>query len=84
MARRSARASGDQTTLNRLFNLIQDALRQRDPKLSRQTPTYRDFRPGDIRHSVADIRKARELLGYEPGVSVSEGLEQALDWYRSQ
>lgn len=45
-------------------------------------PEYAPERPGDIRHSQADISKARELLGYEPVVSFSEGLWRAVEWYR--
>ncbi len=41
-------------------------------------------RPGDIRHSVADIRRARALLGYRPQVTLKEGLAGTLAWYRQQ
>jgi UDP-N-acetylglucosamine 4-epimerase len=44
-------------------------------------PIYRDFRPGDVRHSLADIGKAKRLLGYEPKFSVRDGLDQAAEWY---
>lgn len=46
-------------------------------------PEFAPWRPGDVRHSQADITKARELLGYEPLVSIEEGLEQTIEWYRS-
>ena len=42
---------------------------------------YRDFRPGDVRHSLADIRKAKSMLGYAPSHKVSEGIEIAMKWY---
>jgi UDP-N-acetylglucosamine 4-epimerase len=42
---------------------------------------YRDFRPGDVRHSLADITRARNLLGYEPTHNVRQGLDQAAAWY---
>ena len=45
-------------------------------------PTYRDFRPGDIMHSHADITKAETLLGYHPTHKIEEGLDAALEWYR--
>jgi nucleoside-diphosphate-sugar epimerase len=45
-------------------------------------PVYAEPRPGDIRHSQADISRARALLGYEPHVSFEEGLRRTLDWYR--
>jgi dTDP-D-glucose 4,6-dehydratase len=42
---------------------------------------YRDFRPGDVRYSRADIGKAARLLGFRPTHRIGEGLEEALDWY---
>ena len=44
-------------------------------------PAYRDFRAGDVRHSLADITRARTLLGYEPEYDVRQGLRLAGDWY---
>lgn len=46
------------------------------------SPTYAPPRPGDIKHSLADVRLARELLGFEPSVSFQEGIRRAIDWYR--
>jgi UDP-N-acetylglucosamine 4-epimerase len=74
-------AVGERTTLNELFRLLQDGLRRRDPSMPEQSPIYRDFRPGDVRHSLADIGKARRLLGYEPAHRTAEGLDLAMDWY---
>jgi UDP-N-acetylglucosamine 4-epimerase len=76
-------ALGDRTTLNELFAFVESALRAKDPSLPKQNAVYRDFRSGDIRHSLADISKARRLLGYEPTRRIREGLELAMDWYRS-
>ena len=42
---------------------------------------YRPFRPGDVRHSLADISRARELLGYRPTHSLASGLGESLSWY---
>jgi UDP-N-acetylglucosamine 4-epimerase len=42
---------------------------------------YRDFRPGDVRHSLADISKAESLIGYKPSYSVRDGLDEATQWY---
>jgi UDP-N-acetylglucosamine 4-epimerase len=75
-------ALGQRTTLNELFHFLQDSLRAKDPALPEQKPVYRDFRPGDVRHSLADIGKARRLLGFAPGHSIQAGLELAMDWYR--
>ncbi|MCK9295318.1 MAG: NAD-dependent epimerase/dehydratase family protein [Desulfobulbaceae bacterium] len=74
-------AFGERTTLNELFSFIQQRVRTFLPEIKAITPTYRDFRPGDVRHSLADISKARTLLGYEPTHSVKEGLDQAAEWY---
>lgn len=74
-------AVGERTTLNELFQLLQTGLRRRDPALPEQQPVYQEFRAGDVRHSLADIRKAQSLLGYAPGLRVRDGLELALEWY---
>ncbi|MDA0812430.1 MAG: NAD-dependent epimerase/dehydratase family protein [Verrucomicrobia bacterium] len=76
-------AVGDRTTLNELFRSILDGLRKIDPSIPNQEPLYADFRPGDVRHSLADISKATELLGYEPTHSVDDGLALALEWYKA-
>ena len=73
--------AGQQTTLNQLFQSIQQLLRRREPSLPEQIPAYRDFRAGDVRHSLADTRKAGQLLGYMPVQGVEAGLELAMEWY---
>lgn len=75
-------ALGRRTTLNGLFAMLQSALRRFEPGLPERKPSYRDFRPGDVRHSVADITKARRLLGYEPTHQIDQGLDLAMGWYR--
>jgi UDP-N-acetylglucosamine 4-epimerase len=75
-------ALGNKTTLNGLFRLLQNTLKKYQPSFPDQKPIYRAFRPGDIRHSVADITKAKRLLGYAPAYGVRQGLELAMDWYR--
>ena len=77
-------AVGEQTTLNRLFEILCNLLGRRDAPGGTQKPIYREFRPGDVRHSLADISKARRLLGYSPTVSVEHGLELVVDWYRQK
>jgi UDP-N-acetylglucosamine 4-epimerase len=74
-------AVGERTTLNELFQLLQAGLRQRDPSLPEQQPHYGPERAGDVRHSHANISKARQLLGYEPTLRVAEGLDRTLAWY---
>jgi len=68
-------ALGSRTTLNELFQMIHDDVTRQGGKPSQNTPHHRDFRPGDIRHSHADISKARKLLSYVPSRSVKDGLE---------
>ena len=75
-------AVGDRTTLNQLFEAIQSALKDNGINYT-QAPTYRDFREGDVRHSQADISKARDLLDYEPSHRINEGIAEAMPWYAS-
>jgi len=77
-------AVGQRTTLSELLKLLKGALQAHDPAVLDQKPIYRDFRPGDVRHSLADINKARRLLGFEPEYSIETGLQMAMDWYRAQ
>jgi UDP-N-acetylglucosamine 4-epimerase len=74
-------AVGERTTLNDLFKLLQDGLRKLNHALPEQQPRYADFRAGDVRHSHADISKARKLLGYDPALRVGDGLNLAMAWY---
>lgn len=74
-------AVGDQTSLNQLYLFLRDNLAKYFPYLSEAKPIYRDFRSGDVRHSLADIRKANKLLGYEPTHRVGDGLREAMVWY---
>lgn len=74
-------AVGERTTLNQLFDEIGTALSALQIKVECR-PTYRDFRAGDVRHSQADISKARELIGYSPSHTVRQGLAAAMPWYR--
>ena len=74
-------AVGRRTTLDELFALLRDRLAARHPRLSGLKPVYGAFRSGDVMHSLADIGKARRLLGYEPTHSIEQGLDESLDWY---
>ena len=76
-------ALNDRTSLNQLHDMIQRELMKIDPSLEKVEPTYRDFRAGDVRHSQADITKAREMLGYEPTHRIRAGLASAMQWYAS-
>tara|TARA_B110000003_G_scaffold256930_1_gene274815 strand:+ start:2702 stop:3739 length:1038 start_codon:yes stop_codon:yes gene_type:complete len=74
-------AVGGRTTLNDLYNILRDSLSKEFDHLRNSSPIYRDFRAGDVRHSQANIDKAKEKLGYEPSHQVKDGLIEAMDWY---
>jgi UDP-N-acetylglucosamine 4-epimerase len=76
-------AVGDRTTLNQLYEQLHLNLLPRYPHLQGVKPVYRDFRAGDVRHSLADIGKAATLLSYQPTHRIGEGLKGAMDWYVS-
>jgi UDP-N-acetylglucosamine 4-epimerase len=76
-------AVGHRTTLNELFGLLKDELSRLQVHYSR-APQHAEFRAGDVRHSQADISKARELLGYDPQFDVKAGLRLAMPWYVAQ
>jgi len=75
-------AVGERTTLTELYFIIRDALAEDIPELRKLEPVYRDERPGDVRHSLADISKITAALGYEPTHDVAAGLAESLAWYR--
>lgn len=74
-------AVGERTTLNQLFESIRALLEPRFPNLKDFKPVYRDFRAGDVRHSLADISKAQKLLDYAPTHRIGHGLQVAMKWY---
>jgi UDP-N-acetylglucosamine/UDP-N-acetylgalactosamine 4-epimerase len=71
-------ACGAQTTLLELFGMLQDALVQGSPTLVRQSPIHTTTRAGDVRHSLADVSLAAELLGYVPTHDVAAGIRLAV------
>lgn len=75
-------AVGDRTSLSELFEAIKRVLGINGIVYSGNC-IFRDFRGGDVRHSQADISKARRLLGYRPKFRIAEGLVQAMPWYIS-
>jgi UDP-N-acetylglucosamine 4-epimerase len=74
-------AVGDRTTLYQLFEAIVACLRPHHPGVGNVTPVFKPPRSGDVRHSLADITKARNLLGYEPSHRLRDGLLKAGEWY---
>ncbi|MGI1677484.1 MAG: Vi polysaccharide biosynthesis UDP-N-acetylglucosaminuronic acid C-4 epimerase TviC [Cellvibrionaceae bacterium] len=73
-------AVGDRTTLNTLYEAIKTALSENKIKVDGDL-VYRDFRAGDVRHSQADISKAKEKLDYKPDFRILEGIQKAMPWY---
>jgi len=63
------------------FELVGEEVRKHEPGTEIGEPVYREFRPGDIRHSLADISRAQTLLGYAPGFDLGRGLAAAADYY---
>ena len=74
-------ALNDRTSLNMLYQMIEERLIQRVQGLEKKEPIYRDFRAGDVRHSQANIDKAQILLGYKPKYMIAQGMDEAMDWY---
>jgi UDP-N-acetylglucosamine 4-epimerase len=71
-------ACGIETSLNEVFELLKSIAG------SDLAPKYGPERKGDVKHSLANISKAKRLLAYEPGVSVRDGLKETFDWYRER
>ncbi|MFZ7096655.1 SDR family oxidoreductase [Luteimonas dalianensis] len=73
-------AVGERNTLKGLFEALRSALAENGVAYERE-PVYRDFRPGDVRHSLADVGAAREQLGYAPTRGLGAGLAEAMPWF---
>ena len=74
-------AVGGRNTLNELYALINTELGKHIKIFSSKEAIYRDFRAGDIRHSNADITKAKTTVGYAPTHDIYQGMEEAIEWY---
>jgi UDP-N-acetylglucosamine 4-epimerase len=77
-------ACGEETSLNELFRMIRNNLAAFQPSVGAAKPVYSEERQGAIRRSLADIGKARRLLGYEPTHRAAAGMEETLNWYAAQ
>ncbi|MCU8297446.1 NAD-dependent epimerase/dehydratase family protein [Vibrio vulnificus] len=75
-------AVGDRTTLNTLFEALKVELANNEINYERNV-IYRNFRTGDVRHSQAEIKKAKENLGFEPTHNIKNGLIDAMPWYKT-
>ncbi|PIF60677.1 SDR family oxidoreductase [Flavobacterium sp. 11] len=74
-------AFGDRTTLTQLVGLLKENLSAFDSKIGDVEVIHGSNRAGDIPHSLASIKKAKKLLGYEPQFSIQDGLKEAVSWY---
>jgi UDP-glucose 4-epimerase len=70
-------AGGNAESINDLFQAVQELTAKA------QGPKYLGPRPGDVRKTLADITKAKELLGWQPKVSFKKGLEKTVEWFRN-
>ena len=71
-------ALGERITLNQLLSELKELIGRVDV-----VAEYREPRVGDVRHSLADITRAKELLGFEPVIELREGLQRTVDWWKS-
>jgi len=69
-------ACGQAVTVNEIIDMINEFLGKN------VKPIYTDPRPGDVKHSLADITAAQNLINFKPSVHFHEGLQKAIDWYR--
>lgn len=69
-------AVGSSNTVNEVFDLLAKIAGKK------ASPRYREERPGDVKHSLADISLAKKLLGYEPTVTLKDGLESTFEWFK--
>jgi UDP-glucose 4-epimerase len=69
---------GKRISLNQLLSVLKEILE------SKQSPVYQEPRKGDVKHSLADIRKGKEILDYQPRVGIEAGLKKTVDFFRGQ
>jgi UDP-glucose 4-epimerase len=71
-------ACGERTSLNQLLNVLKKILG------SKVSPSYQEPQQGDVRHSLADIRKGKERIKYEPKVGIEIGLKKTVEFFQRQ
>jgi UDP-glucose 4-epimerase len=69
-------ACGERTSLNQLLNILKEILG------SKQSPIHQEPRQGDVKHSLADIRKGKEILNYEPKIGIEVGLKKTVEFFK--
>jgi UDP-N-acetylglucosamine 4-epimerase len=73
-------AVGDRTNLNKLFDFLRQSLSSNEIFYN-ELPQYKSFRVGDVKHSQADIGKAKKMLGFDPSYRLKDGIDKAMPWY---
>ena len=71
--------SGENITLNNLFDLMRNKFNKLEVE-----PIYKDFRPGDIRHSLSNLTKIKKYLGYQVNHDIHDGLDKTIEWYKKK
>lgn len=74
-------ALGDQTTLTALYDELVHSMSELNPDFEKKPLQYKEFRSGDIKHSLADISKVQGLLGFDPEVRVRDGILKTVKWF---
>lgn len=74
-------AVGDKIVLNTLFQSLKEKISKVFPEVEHTTPSYQDFRSGDVRHSQADITKAKNFIGYKPQYNFNDGISIIFEWF---
>ena len=77
-------AGGERSSLSRLFSLLRERLSRDRPEIGDRRPVHQPFRPGDVRHSEADLGKARRLLGFQPRYDLRRGLDETVAWFQGR
>lgn len=73
-------AYGDNTSLNQLFGIIKEELLSRNINYTHE-PIYREFRKGDVKESLANLAKSKNLIGYEGIASLKQGMKKTVEYY---
>jgi len=71
-------ACGERISLNQLMNVLKEILG------SKLSPVYEEPRKGDVRHSLADIRRAKQILNYKPEEGIEVGLKKTVEYFQKQ
>jgi UDP-N-acetylglucosamine 4-epimerase len=77
-------AGGERSSLNRLFDLLRERISRERPEEVNRQPVHEPSRPGGVRHSEADLTRARRVLGFQPRYDLRRGLDETVAWYQAR